>query len=357
MNPTPINPAHPGADGQPPPVDPASGDRLDHAEALIEHFERLETRFDEVRRHLTRSHRLTTLGTLASIIAHEYNNILTPIVSYAQMSLADPDNKELMRKAVEKSLAGAERAAKISSSLLGFSREHDRRQTAPLRQTIDEAVATLARPPERDGIALTVDVPEVELAIDPLSLQQVLVNLLLNARKAMRRTGGAVTIRAELLQVPTPDTWSEMRVATANERQPPPTATPGNPATSEAPETTGASCTRLHLTFTDTGPGIPDAVRDRLFEPFVTQSVERDTPGEEKGTGLGLCICRDLVAAAGGTIHAESIPAPEPNHGATFHLELPVAAEGGRGTEAAGHAENAGSARNPSDTTRAANAA
>lgn len=273
--------------------------QLDDAEALLEHFEQLEQRFENLRQHLTRSHRLTTLGTLASIIAHEYNNILTPMLSYAQMAMADPDNPELMRKAVEKSLAGAERAAKVSSSLLGFSREHDARTVAPLRETLDEAVATLARPPQRDGITLSIDVPDIDLAIDPLSLQQVLVNILLNACKAMRRTGGTITIRAEVRSA-------------ASDR---PLADP------HAPDT-------IYLTIADNGPGIPHDIRDRVFEPFVTQGVAPDNASEdEKGTGLGLCICRDLITAADGSIRVESIPKPQPDHGATFHIELPIAQE------------------------------
>ena len=256
---------------------------LAKAEAMLEHFERLEEQFEQVRAGLTRSHRLTTLGTIATIIAHEYNNILTPIISYAQLALSKPDDDELMRKAVEIALLGSERAASISSSLLGFSRDTDEKQlVALLPEVVKEAVACLARDPKKNGIELIIDVPEVRAAMSPLNLQQVLLNLLLNANRAMRRGGGQLSITA------------------VEDKE------------------------RVRIDVADTGPGIPAEIIDRLFEPFVTHRGDHQPgPNEPKGTGLGLCICRDLVRVAKGTISVES----EPGQGATFHIQLPKAAD------------------------------
>jgi signal transduction histidine kinase len=298
-------------------------DALATVEGVLAHLEQLEEQLQQVREGLTHSHRLATLGTIASIIAHEYNNILTPMVSYAQLALAKPDDAALMKKAVEKSLAGAERAAHISASLLGFAREADEQHAAPLRKTIDDAVACLARDPRKDGIDLTIDVPDVRVAIAPLNLEQVLVNLMLNAKQAMRRAPGSggggirgslritATVRADLVE----------------------------------------------LCVADNGPGIPPAILDRLFEPFVTMRAGEEVQGPEssvqsqsggagdegadvsggndspksqvqspksearKGTGLGLSICRDLVRQAGGNINVDSTP----GKGATFHITLPKA--------------------------------
>ena len=259
---------------QPPPKS------LDEVEALLEHFAVMESQFRQIREGLTHSHRLATLGTIATVIAHEYNNILTPIISYAQLALADQDDPELMRKAVEKALDGAERAAKISSSLLGFSASEDNRQVALLPTVVDESLACLGRHPSKDGIELVTDLPATTVAMSPLNLQQVLVNLILNARKVMRRRGGRLEIRAKDL----PDTV-EIEVA-------------------------------------DTGPGIPPAILDDLFEPFVTRPVdEPQSSGEQKGTGLGLCICRDLIQQAGGSISASNSEAG----GAVFRMTLPRA--------------------------------
>jgi signal transduction histidine kinase len=260
------------------PVIEASPDQLVRVEALLEHFEQLEEQFRQVRDGLTHSHRLATLGMIASIIAHEYNNILTPIMSYAQLALARPDDAALMKKAVEKALAGSERAAKISSSLLGFAREADEKHAARLKPVVDEAIACLARDPRKDGIQLTVDVPEVQVAMSPLNLQQVLLNLFLNARQAMRKGGGKLDVTARI------------------------------------------EGSLVHIDVKDTGPGIPEVVKERLFEPFVTHRPNTE-PGERKGTGLGLCICRDLIRNAGGAIEVES----EPGRGTRFHITLPKA--------------------------------
>lgn len=251
---------------------------------LLHQLEQLESQLEQARGGLVRSHRLATLGTLTSIIAHEYNNILTGIIGYCQMALGRPQDAELKHKALEKALSGAERAAKISASILGFAGEVDQAAAAALPDAVRDALACLARHPSQDGIELTVEVPQVKLAISPVNLQQVLLNLILNARKAMKRSGGKLAITADVRR--------------------------------------GVARVRV----TDTGPGIPRAIRERLFEPFVTAAVGAAEGVEEeqgdKGTGLGLFICRDLVQNAGGRIGVDS----DPGQGASFWFDLPVAA-------------------------------
>ncbi len=263
------------------PTDPSHPDQLAQIEQLLEHFEQLETQFQQVREGLTHSHRLATLGTIASIIAHEYNNILTPIVSYGQLALSNPDDHEMLKKAVEKALSGAERAAHISSSLLGFAQETDQSPAADIRATIDDTLGCLARDPRKDGIELTIDVPDIKAAMPPLNLQQVLLNLMLNAIQAMQGQPGSLKISGEV------------------------------------------KGSMVHLDVADTGPGIPEAIKDRVFEPFVT--LRKPPPCEAlsqpKGTGLGLCICRDLIRNTGGEITVES----QPGQGTVFHLTIPKA--------------------------------
>ena len=255
------------------------GDELAYVEQLLEHLEQLENHIQQVRSGLMHSHRLATLGTVASILAHEFNNILTPIMSYCRLALEEENDLVLLRNAVEKSLSGAQKASHISSSLLGFAREQDQQQAAPLISTVEEAIACLARDPSKDGIEMEISIPDVQVSMSPLNLQQVLVNLVLNAKNAMQTTGGRLAIRGRV------------------ERE------------------------LVHIEVADSGPGIPEEIADRLFEPFVTQRTETEDAGNCRGTGLGLCICRDLIQQAGGSIHVDS----HPGKGATFYLTVPKA--------------------------------
>lgn len=253
-----------------------SPDRLEVAEQLLADLEKLETRLADLQKGLTRSHRLATLGTMATIIAHEFNNILTPVISYCQLALGrDDGDMALYRKAVEKALKGAERAAQISSSMLGFAREADGSPVCCVREIVDEVFSCMARDPKKDGIELVLEIPDdCWVRIPPIALQQVLLNLVLNARQAMRRNGGTLRLIVE--------PHGEL----------------------------------VRLTVSDTGPGIPPDLIDQIFEPFVSHREAQ--PGEVEGNGLGLTVCRDLIASADGAITVES----EPDRGATFVIHL-----------------------------------
>lgn len=267
----------------PPPIGSDAPQELDTVESLLLQFGQLEAELDQVRQGLIHSHRLATLGTIASVIAHESNNILTPMSSYCQLALAQPDNKELCRTAIEKSLEAADRLARISSSLLGFSRERSAGEEAPLQPTIEEAILCLGREPAKDRIELSVDVPDVVVRMSALNLQQVVLNLMLNATKAMLRTGGSLRLTGRV--------------------------------------TNGL----LELTIADTGPGIPVAIADRIFEPFVTAPPDTATDNGSNdtalpGTGLGLSICQDLINKCGGSIKVDT----NKEQGTAFVLHLQV---------------------------------
>ncbi|MBI1370245.1 MAG: hypothetical protein GC162_16545 [Planctomycetes bacterium] len=254
-------------------------DKLEQAELLLGELERVEVQLRQLQEGLTRSHRLATLGTMASIIAHEFNNILTPMISYCQMAEQVPEDIPMLRKAVAKALAGAQKAASISSSMLGFARESDEAALSNIVQVIDEVFNCMARPPQRDGIRLTIDVDaDLHVAISPVNLQQVLLNIVLNARQAMRRQGGSLALSA------------------------------------------GREGETVFIEVADTGPGIPTDILPRVFEPFVTRR-EGVGAGQAPGTGLGLAICRDLIRRAGGQI---AITKSDPT-GTTFRIVLPHA--------------------------------
>lgn len=242
----------------------------------------LQAQLDTLRQELVWSNRLTTLGTMAAVLAHEYNNLLTPIGSYAQMALAEPDDKELAIKALQAAVDGVEKANRLAGATLGFARPEEAGEPmhCPLREAVEHSLACTSAGQHHDGIQIDIDIPDVIVTMRELELQQVLVNLIQNARKAMAGRRGPR--RLALLG----------RIGESG----------------------------LVLEVRDSGPGIPDEVFKRLFEPFVTQPVGTD---DTPGTGLGLRVCKDLVEGVGGTIIAESVA----GKGATFTVTLPIAKE------------------------------
>jgi C4-dicarboxylate-specific signal transduction histidine kinase len=257
----------------------ADSDRLEQAAALLGELEAIEAKLRHLQDGLTRSHRLATLGTMASIIAHEFNNILTPMISYCELAQKHPHDRELVTKAIARSLTGAQKAAQICSSMLGFARAAEGDRACLIGAVVDEVFACLARDPAKDGIAVSLSIPpDAWVAISAVNLQQVLLNLVLNARQAMKRQrGGKLAITA----------------------------------------TVAADMTTIDVA--DSGPGIPADLLPYVFEPFVTRRDDKD-PDAAKGTGLGLAICRDLVHHAHGSITI----ARTDSAGTTFRITLPT---------------------------------
>lgn len=268
-------------------------------ERLLRRIDELIERSNHLEKELARSHRLALLGTLVGTIAHEFNNLLTPVMSYAQLALHDLDDKDLVVKALEKSLNTTDKAANIASALLGFSREGTGEASCPVQAALDEALVCMARTPEKDGIRFETDIQEgICAAIQPISLQQVLLNLLLNASKAVRPRHGLIRVSAAC------STWNI-----------------------EAPERKKqGACVVLRVE--DTGRGIPEDSVGKVFEPFYTGF---DLTDPNAGCGLGLTICKRLIEDAGGTISVASTE----GEGTTFTilLDLDAAASNEQSTD------------------------
>lgn len=298
--PPPSNSPKPSRAANPPAVDVAS---LDLA------LETLQRRIDLMQQSLAQQNKLATLGMVTAVIAHEFNNILTPMISYTRFALTDKADEPLRQKALTKALSGAERLANISKSLLGFARGEESSAAAVL-PAIKETLTCLARDLSKDGITLVLDVDEkLAVAMNAGHLQQVLMNLIVNARSAMlagRSMGGGAGIKRLAIR-------SEMVAPVAGQRG-----------------------KMVRISVADTGPGIPADVLPRVFDPFFTTkqtspnatSTPANTAKElaeeglpRGGTGLGLTICQELVRAAGGTIQVAS----QEGQGAVFTLELPAA--------------------------------
>jgi len=249
----------------------------------------VEDDFERVRDNLADLQRLATLGTLVATVAHEFNNLLTPIISYAQLALSRPGDADLGRKAHTKALEGALRASSLCSSLLGYARDHSEEAEADLVPIVQSVLECFGQGLVNHGIEVRTELTDARVGICPGDLEQVLVNLILNARKAMAGRGGTLTVRS------------------FHERG------------------------RHRLEVSDTGRGVPSEIADRLFEPFVTKTLTDEVSGTslnharsqsaDQGTGLGLSVCRDLVEQVGGEIGFDS----SPGEGTTFYLLLPLA--------------------------------
>jgi two-component system NtrC family sensor kinase len=253
-------------------------------DSLTQQLAHVQQELNGLRDQLMESQRLATIGTIAAVIAHEFNNLLTPIVSYSQFALqsatSEKPDMELIKKALGKAFASSEKAGKICTSMLGLARGESIFGEVSVQKLIDEVLMVLARDPQKDGIALRVQVqPEIAVVGDPVQLEQVLLNLMINARQAMLGKGGSLTIKAARL-----DDAEELRIQVI-----------------------------------DTGPGIPEKLLPKIFQPFfTTKGTARK--GEAKGTGLGLAICKEIIEHHKGRIEVES----EVGKGTTFNIYLPA---------------------------------
>ena len=239
---------------------------------------------------LRQAQKMEAVGRLAGGIAHDFNNLLTVIVGQSDLLLLELPEESEWAEEVELMRTAAVRGAELTKQLLAFSREQ---LLKPRLVDVSEVLGRLERLLGRllrDDVRLEMELADglPEIRVDPTQLEQVVLNLATNARDAMPN-GGAVTVRSFLEEV-------DARTATRW-----PGLTPGR---------------HVAITFTDTGVGMNEDTRLRVFEPFFTTRRDRG------GTGLGLATSYGIVKQSGGTIHVES----EPGHGATFHVRFPPVA-------------------------------
>jgi len=237
---------------------------------------------------LLQSEKMAALGQLVSGIAHELNNPLTSIQGYAQLLLSRHSNSHRDSDARRISQE-AERASHIVKNLLLFSREaKSERRAVNLNEIIDRTLALRAYEIKLEGIAvdLALDPELPQTLADPAQLQQVILNLIMNAEQA---------ILLKNQQAGDTQTWHG-RIAIQSRR---------------------LASDRIAMEVSDDGPGIPPEIVSRIFDPFFT------TKPAGAGTGLGLSIVYGIVQEHGGEVGVES----QPGHGAAFTVELPAMAE------------------------------
>lgn len=253
---------------------------------------------EKLEAQLRQSHKMEAIGRLAGGVAHDFNNLLTVINGYSELMLDELACDDQNRTGLLTIREAGERAAALTSQLLAFSRKAMiapkvfdllgvlRQSERLLRRLLGEDIAIIVYGPE-NACWLLADVHQIN---------QVIMNLAVNARDAMPK-GGRITITINCIELTVEDWRSVHGLA------------PGR---------------YVELVFEDTGAGMPEEVQSRIFEPFFT------TKGEGEGTGLGLSTVFGIVQQAGGQIGVNS----QVGHGTQFRLLFPLSAPPAPATKA-----------------------
>jgi signal transduction histidine kinase len=234
---------------------------------------------DALQSQFTQLQALANIGTTTCMVAHEINNLLTPLANFAALALKNPDDKPLSEKALQKVVRNCGHASRIMESMLAVANgQTQEKQSTPLAALVENVFTCLCRDFAKDGITVDIQIP-VDLMVwaVPVQIQQVLMNLILNARDAMLPRGGVLTIKA-----------------------------------SDAVDA-------VQIELTDTGCGIAPADLEKIFQSFFTTKANGKSPSQHSGSGLGLFFVKRVIDDHRGCVSVES----KPTGGTTFKLTLP----------------------------------
>jgi DNA-binding NtrC family response regulator len=244
-----------------------------------------DRRFREMQNQFYHAQKMESLGTLAGGVAHEFNNLMSGILGYSTMAL-ESDDTDIYRKALDVSCKASRRAAEIASNLLRFAQ---RNASAPLHCDVNdilrETLLLVQTDLENDKITIRTDFGEMQpIQVDVGEFQQVFLNLLINVRQALKDSSRT----PKLLTISTSCDKETVRIEIA-----------------------------------DNGPGIPEDLRQKVFEPFFTTRGVLSGGATKTASGLGLSVADGIIRRHSGSIKAQETP----GGGATIVLELPVAKE------------------------------
>lgn len=237
---------------------------------------------------LRQTHQMTALGALASGIVHDFNNLLSTIIGYAELVAVDLGSNHPSQEDLASLSRAAQRASSLSRRILEFSRRHEQSREpiklAPimreclelLRASLPSAVEILDRIQDQDGAVMA----------DSTQMHQLIMNICINAGQAMTPAGGVLTVGLGRLELGPEEADGMMDMS------------PGP---------------HQVLCFQDTGPGMEPQIMARVFEPFFT------TKTSDQGTGMGLAVVHGIVTAHKGGIRVESAP----GEGTGFFIYLP----------------------------------
>lgn len=242
----------------------------------------------KIEEELLRARKLEAIGRLAGGLAHDFNNLMTIVVGYCESMRAELAGNPLLQKQVNEIHKAAEQANSLTRQLLAFSRrQKPQAELLSLNNVLDDMADMLRRLLSDDiEVAMMPDPKLGLIRVDRGQIEQVILNLVINAADAMPRGG-------------------KLALMTADDGL--------NEGCRDQVSSQPHSGSFVRLTVSDTGIGMPPEIKARIFDPFFT------TKEQGKGTGLGLATVYGIVHQAGGNISVDS----EPGHGTSFHIFFP----------------------------------
>ena len=250
---------------------------------------RAEQEKAELEQHLRHAHKMQAVGTMAGGIAHDFNNILGAIVGNAELAIERVPEGDRGRVHLDRLLKGAFRARALIGQLLAFSRQTERVRAPQEVGAVVAETVDLIRASVPAGIELQTDIatPDARVSADATQLHQVILNLCTNAAEAIGDNEGRIRVALERVEL---DVAAAARLGSG--------AQPG---------------AFIRLSVSDTGPGVSEELRDRIFEPFFSTKFTRG------GSGMGLAMVHGIVTDHGGFVRVTN----DGDAGARFEVYLP----------------------------------